>query len=98
MPVQVVQLNLKERITIDHLIRRDKASATEAWRRINRDRVRLSVPEVGKSAAHRYARGATHKLGAAEKRGRKHVFSERGIKAHDSFTTRPLLIQLVFCV
>ena len=53
MPVQVVQLNLKERITTDHLIRRDKASATEALRRINRDRVRLSVPEVGKSAVHR---------------------------------------------
>ena len=53
MPVQIVQLNLKERITIDHLIRRAKASATEAWRRINRDRVRLSVPEVGKSAVHR---------------------------------------------
>ena len=78
---KVAQLSQKERITIDGMIRREKASATEAWRRINRDRVRLGVPEVGKSAVHRYARGVTHKLGAEENRGRKHALNEANIKA-----------------
>ena len=85
---KVAQLSQKERITIDGMIRREKASATEAWRRINRDRVRLGVPEVGNSAVHRYARGATHKLGAEEHRGRKHALNEANIKALDKARLR----------
>ncbi len=71
--VKVLQLALKERVKIDGLMRREKASATEALRRINRDRSRRGAPEIGKCAVHRYAKGVTHKLGATEKRGRKKV-------------------------
>lgn len=83
-----VQLNMKERVAIDRMMRRDKASTAEAWRRISRDRVRLSVAEVGKCAVHRYARGATHKLGAVEKRGRQHVLRNADVWALDKASLR----------
>ena len=86
--MKVTQLALKERATIDRLIRQEKASPTEAWRRINRDRRRHGVVEVGKCAAHRYARGATHKLGATETRGRNKVLDDGDIKSLDKARVR----------
>ena len=52
---QMMQLTLKERVTINRLLRQNNVSATDPWRRISRDRRRHGVLEVGQCAAHRYA-------------------------------------------
>ena len=65
---------------IDEVIRKEKGSPTDAWRRINRDRRATKVKCVHKTAVHRYANGATHKRGAVETRGRKRALSKGDVR------------------
>ena len=68
---------------IDEVIRKEKGSPTDAWRRINRDRRATKVKCVHKTAVHRYANGATHKRGAVETRGRKRALSKGDVRKLD---------------
>ena len=81
-------LTLAERSQIDAMLRRDKASPTDASRRVNAGRRKRGVREIGKSAVFRYAAGKTFKLGAKETRGRKRALSKQDIRRLDQARRR----------
>lgn len=81
-------LTLAERSQIDAMLRRDKASPTDASRRVNAGRRKRGVRDIGKSAVFRYAAGKTFKLGAEETRGRKRALSKQDIRRLDQARRR----------
>jgi hypothetical protein len=85
------QLTVDEQCLIDDVMREEKGSATDAWRRINAKRQQRSTRDVDKSAVHRYARGETHRRDAAEKRGRKKSLSKRDVLKLDKARRRLII-------
>ena len=86
MPTQ--HLSAKELRLIDDVLRTEKGTPTDALRRVNSNRQKMGVREVGKDAVHRYVRGATHPRGAVEKRGRKRGLSQDDVRKLDQARRR----------
>jgi len=85
---KIKQLTMAERTRIDGMIRRAKASPTDAWRRINKERRKKGIREVEMSCVYRFAKGLTHKLGAKETRGRKRALPKQDIRNLDKARRR----------
>ena len=81
LPVR--QLTLDEQLRIDSWMREDKASPAQAWHDVNARRQVQGIAPVHKSTVHRYAKGATHAMGAAESRGRPKSLSRADVRKLD---------------
>lgn len=83
---QIQQLTIKERNQIDDVMR--KGTAADALRAVNAQRVGKNIREVEKSTVYRFAKGLTHKRGAAETRGRKRSLSKQNVRKLDTVRRR----------
>ena len=75
---KVRQLTPAERQKI-HDILGDNGTPTEALARINGDRCHKKIRPVAPSTVHRFCKGATHKIGKTETRGRKKILTQKHV-------------------
>ena len=76
-------LTTSEQITVDTMLRQEKASVKDAWKRICADRVAKKIQPVHISNVYRFANGLTHKRASVETRGRKRALSGSDIRKLD---------------
>ena len=83
------QLTHKEQWALGVSLRGGK-SVTEATAQINKQRTRKGIEPVASCTVYRFTRGATHKRGAPERRGRHVVLSRKDISDLDKARKRLL--------
>ena len=82
-------LTAREQVLLDELLRARKP-ATHAMARINRLRARHGIPPISLCSVARFFRGATHRRGTQERRGRPKVLARQDVRAMEQARVRLL--------
>lgn len=84
-------MTVGEQVTVDTMLRQEKASVKEDWRRMSADRRAQRIQPLHISNIYRFAKGLTHKRSCEETRGRKRALSAADVRALDK--SRRKLVQ-----
>ena len=76
-------MTVAEQVTVDTMLRQEKASIKEVWLRISADRTKKGIQPLHISNVYRFAKGLTHKRSSEETRGRKRSLSSSDVRTLD---------------
>ena len=76
-------MTIAEQVTVDTMLRQEKATIKDAWKRISADRKAQKIQPLHISNVYRFANGLTHKRSSQETRGRKRALSRSDVRALD---------------
>ena len=77
-------MTVAEQVTVDTMLRQEKATVNEAWLRISADRRVQRIRPLHISNIYRFAKGLTHKRSSEEARGRKRALSAADVRTLDA--------------